>query len=390
MFVIKFLVKHFIKNSENTENPNVREKYSALGGTLGIICNLFLFGIKLAAGGAMGSIAIVSDAFNNLSDTGSSIISVIGAKLSNMKPDKEHPFGHGRFEYVSSLIVSFIIMLVGFELFKTSFFEIFQGEKVSLSLPMVGILFVCVLVKLWMFSYNSYLGRRIDSGLLEAAAKDSLGDAAATTAVIVTTIIGKFINFPPLDGIIGTAVSVMIVYSGFQIAKDTVNLLLGSPPSHELIKSIESYIMSAEGIVGVHDLIVHDYGPGRVLASVHAEVPDDYDIVKIHEIIDGLEHGIKKELGIETVIHMDPITVNSERNDFFKDQVLEIVKNIDSRMNIHDFRMTDGESNINLIFDVEVPVDYKEKESLKEKIASKLKEKDHRLNAVIDIDITYA
>ncbi len=387
--MIKVLLKIFVKNYEETENPKVREGYSVLAGILGIICNCLLFAVKLAIGSVMGSIAIVSDAFNNLSDIGSSVVSIIGAKLSNMRPDKEHPFGHGRFEYISSLIVSFIIMLVGFELLKGSSVKIFTPETVSFSVPMVIILALSVSVKVWMYSYNKYLGKKIDSGILAATARDSLNDVISTSAVILTTVIGNFVNFKPLDGIVGTIVSLMIMYSGFQIAKDTIGLLLGAPPEPELVKALEKHITSADGIVGIHDLIVHDYGPGRMFASVHAEVPDDDDVVKIHETIDRLEHEIKCDLDIEMVIHMDPITVNCERNDYFKSIVVDVVKGIDGRMNIHDFRMTDGENNINLIFDVEVPADYRERPELKKKISEEIRRRDKKLNTVINIDTIY-
>lgn len=387
--MIKLLVKLFIKNSDDVENPKVRESYSVLGGVLGVICNIILFGVKLAIGTVMGSIAIVSDAFNNLSDIGSSLVSIIGARMSNKKPDKEHPFGHGRFEYISSLIVSFIIILVGFELMRSSAVKIFHPEEVTFSLPLTITLCLSVLVKVWMYFYNRYLGKRINSTILAAASRDSLNDVISTSAVIAVTIAGRFINFAPLDGIVGTVVSVLIIISGYQIAKDTIGQLLGAAPDPALIKEIKDRILGGEGIVGIHDLIIHDYGPGRMFASVHAEVPDDYDIVKVHEIIDALEHEIAEDLGIETVIHMDPITVNSERCDYCKNVVIGVVKEIDSRMNIHDFRMTDGDNNINLIFDVEVPVEYSEKGELKNRITEEIKKRDARFNAVINIDTIY-
>lgn len=386
--MIKFLIGKFIKG-EDTEKAEVREQYCVLGGVLGVICNLFLFVLKLVIGTIMGSIAITSDAFNNLSDIGSSAVSVIGAKLSNKKPDKEHPFGHGRFEYISALIVSFIIILVGFELLRTSAAKIIKPEKITFSIPLVCILLVSVLVKVWMFSYNKYLGSAINSEMLIATAKDSLNDVVSTLAIILTTVVNKYLNFAPLDGIVGTVVSVMIIYSGFEIARDTIGMLLGTPPDSETIKKIQSYILGADGIVGMHDLIIHDYGPGRKLASVHAEVPDDCNIVKIHEVIDGLEHKILKDLGIHTVIHMDPISVNCGRTAEIRETVLDAVKALDVRMNIHDFRMTDGDNRINLIFDIEVPPEYTDTEKLKNTVAEKLREIDPRYSAVIDVDTIY-
>ena len=337
----------------------------------------------------MGSIAIISDAFNNLSDTGSSLVSVIGAKLSNKKPDKEHPFGHGRFEYISSLIVSFIIILVGVELFKTAAEKIFDPEIVSFSPIMILILMLSVSVKIWMYSYNKYLGERIDSGILLATAKDSLNDVISTSAVIVTTVIAKFINVMWLDGVVGVVVSLIIMKSGVDIARDTVGMLLGTPPEKETVDKIKKIIMSGEHIAGVHDLIVHDYGPGRRMASVHAEVPDNADIVKIHEIIDELERKIDEEMGIHTVIHMDPIAVDCEKTNRIRNEVVSTVKSVDENLNIHDFRMTDGENNINLIFDIEVPAGFKESEKLPGRIAEMLKMKNNRYNAVIKIDSVY-
>ncbi len=387
--MIKLLAKIFIKNLDNTNDTIVRERYSVLAGVVGIFCNLFLFALKAAIGGLMGSIAIISDAFNNLSDTGSSVVAVIGAKLSNAKPDKEHPFGHGRLEYISSLIVSFIIMLVGFELLKASAGKIFNPEEVAYNAALIAILCASLLVKLWMYRYNKYLGKKISSGVLLATARDCLNDCFATAAVIVTTVINGYVHVPVLDGIVGTVVSLLIMYSGFEIAKDTIGMLLGTPPSPELIKNINDYIIKAEGIVGVHDLIVHDYGPGRIIASVHAEVMDDQDVVKIHETIDALEHQIADEMGINIVIHMDPVAANCERTAEMKAIVVGVVKGIDEQLNIHDFRMTDGENNINLIFDLEVPIEYENHDKLKEKIREKLKETDERFSAVIDVDAVY-
>ena len=304
--MIKILIKRFIKNYQDTENHAVREAYGILGGTIGIICNILLFGIKLSIGLMMNSIAIMSDAFNNLSDTGSSLVSIIGAKLSALDADHEHPFGHGRFEYIASLIISFIIMLVGFELLKSSVNKILNPEVVTFNWIMMGILIFSVLVKVWMFSYNSYIGKVINSSVNRATASDSLNDVIATSSVIITTIIGKFFDWP-LDGFAGTIVSVLIMFTGFNIAKDTVNILLGMSPSEEMVEKIHQIIGESELIVGAHDLKVHDYGPGRTIASIHTELSDQTNIVQAHAVIDGLEKKIQKELGIDLVIHVDPI-----------------------------------------------------------------------------------
>lgn len=385
--MIKLLIKRFVPDFSQVTKKEVREHYGVLAGVLGIICNIFLFSVKLVIGFLMNSIAIISDAFNNLSDMGSSVVTIIGLKMSNLHADKEHPFGHGRIEYISSLIVSFIIMLVGFELLKSSVNKIINPEKPELSLILIVILSLSVLVKVWMFSYNRYIGKQINSGVIKASATDSLNDVISTGAVIVSAIIGGFVSFP-IDAIAGSAVSVLVMYSGFSIAKETISILLGNPPDAELVSEINERILSQDGIVGTHDLIVHDYGPGRVMASVHAEVPHDIDIVKIHEIIDLAEKDIARDLGVHIVIHMDPISVNCERTDTVKSMLIDLVKSIDERFNIHDFRMTDGESNINLIFDLEVPCGYSalQKDEIVKTIRQKLTELDKRYKAVIEVD----
>lgn len=386
--MIKILLKKFCKEECGDETEQ-RTKYSVFAGILGIICNLFLFAVKLGVGASMSSIAIISDAFNNLSDTGSSAVTIIGAKLSSKKPDKEHPLGHGRIEYISSLIVSFIIMLVGFELLKTSASKIFNPRAVVLNGVLISILLVSLPVKLWMYSYNRYIGRIINSGILFATAKDCINDVIATSAVILSSVVGKLISFPQLDGIVGTIVSFLIMYSGFKISLDTIGLLLGAAPQKETIENIRKFVLDAPGVVGVHDLIVHDYGPGRILASVHAEVPDNCNVVEIHEVIDALEHRIERELGIHIVVHMDPISVNCEKTTDMRNMILQVVKGIDERMNIHDFRMTDGANNINFIFDIEVPIETENPEAVKTMVAAKIKEMDERFNAVIDLDFIY-
>lgn len=387
--MIKLIVNCFIKDKDNVNDTHVREMYCVLGGVLGVVCNIFLFALKIVIGSIMGSIAIISDAFNNLSDIGSSLVSIIGAKLSNKKPDKEHPFGHGRFEYISSLIVSFIIILVGFELFKSAVGKIFAPEEVNLKPVMLVILILSVFVKVWMYSYNKYLAKKIGSGILEAASKDSLNDVISTSAVIITAIVARCVSILWLDGAAGVIVSIIIIKSGIEIAKDTIGMLLGTPPKPETVEKIKETILSGENIVGVHDLIVHDYGPGRVMASVHAEVPDGADIIKTHEIIDELERKIFADMGVHIVIHTDPIAVDCERTKELKGKVESVVKSIDESLNIHDFRMTDGENNINLIFDVEVPASFKNADRLKNLIEASLKAEDSRFSAVITLDSVY-
>ena len=386
----KFLIKKFVPDYENTSDKYVRERYAVLAGIMGIICNFLLFLVKLFIGVFMGSIAIISDGFNNLTDMGSSLIGIIGAKLSNMRPDKEHPFGHGRLEYISSLIVAFLIILVGIELFKASFAKIFNPQKINFDPILMFILILSVFIKLWMYIYNRYMGKKINSQILTATSKDSINDVFSTITVIVSTFLGLFTSFP-VDAVMGILVSGLILYSGYDVAKETINLLLGNSPDKELVNEISNIILNGEGIVGIHDLIVHDYGPGRIMASVHAEVPSDVDIIKIHEVIDELEQNISNNMGIMIVIHMDPILVNCEKTNKLKEMIKNIVNDIDVRFSIHDFRITDGDNRINLIFDIVVPCDYDE--AKRKELILNIKEKvsliDKKYSLVIHIDNEY-
>jgi len=382
------IIRIFIKNYKNTEDVKVRESYGILAGILGIICNFVLFLVKLSVGIIINSVAVISDAFNNMSDMGSSVVTIIGVKLSGKRPDKEHPFGHGRMEYVASLIVSFIIMLVGFELLKTSFYKILSPEKVTLNPILIGILLLSIVVKLWMYRYNSLMGKRIKSEILKASAKDSLNDVISTGTVILSTVIGGFVTFP-LDGIVGLLVSAMIMYAGFGIAKDMIGMLLGTPPTRELVESIQKMVMSGADIIGVHDLIVHDYGPGRIMASVHAEVPDSIDIVKVHEVIDAIEKKVASDMGVNLVIHMDPLSMNCKKTNEAKALVCSVVNELAPNCSIHDFRMVDGEKNINLIFDLEVPVEYSEEEvqNILERLKGGISGKKPIYSCVINVDL---
>lgn len=291
----------------DVNEKSVREAYGILSGILGIICNLSLFAVKLLIGLSINSIAVITDAFNNFTDLGSSLISIIGAKLSNRPPDDEHPYGHGRFEYIGALIVSFIIFSVGFDLLKNAFDKIVHPDKVLLNPLSMVILSLSVLVKVWMFSYNRYIGKTINSSINRATAYDSLSDVVGTSAVVVATVLGTFVDFP-IDGILGVIISLLILYTAFNIAKDTINLILGSTPDPELIKSVNTIVSNGKYVIGTHDLDMHDYGPGRVMASIHAEVPCNINIVEAHSVIDELEEKIEKELGIKIVIHMDPVS----------------------------------------------------------------------------------
>lgn len=304
--MFKLLVRKFVKNYRDIKDKNVRTSYQVLSGVVGILCNLVLFVLKLIFGIAVNSIAVISDAFNNLSDTGSSIVAIFGAKLSNTPPDKGHPYGHGRFEYVASLALAFIIFGVGIELIKTSFNKIINPSPMEFEIWTFAILAASILIKLWMYSYNRYVNNTIDASINRATAWDSMSDVLATSAVLVGGIISRHVSIP-VDGILGMVISLFIIYTGFRIAKDSVNLLLGSSPDPEIMKKIDNFVLSGKNVVGIHDLVIHDYGPGRCVASAHAEVSDDTDLIEAHSEVDEIEQHIEKELGINIVIHIDPV-----------------------------------------------------------------------------------
>lgn len=385
--LIKLLCKYFIKDYQNVKNPSVRTAYGIFGGILGIVCNIILFILKTLIGSYIGSIAIISDAFNNLSDIGSSTVTLIGAKLSNQRPDKEHPFGHGRIEYICSLIVSFIIISVGIELVQSSFHKILSPVAPTYDIIILGILAISILLKLWMFFAMRFLGNCIDSDTLRAASKDSISDAIATGAVILSVILCQFLP-PVVDGIAGMIVAILICITGIRVAWDTINTLLGGSPDPTLAKAISNILLSNEEILGIHDLIVHDYGPGRTLASVHAEVSSEKSAIFLHEIIDMLEVKILDETGVETVIHTDPILVGCQRSNETRDFVMSIISKINSDLGMHDFRMTDGENRINLIFDLEVPFSMTEngRKNIIDQITQQLKQENPKFFPVIRID----
>lgn len=385
--MIKFLTKTFIKDSENVSDKTVRQNYCIFGGITGAICNLMLFALKLAVGTIMNSIAVTSDAFNNLSDMGSCLVAIIGAKMSTRLPDSEHPFGHGRIEYISSLIVSFIILLVGFELLRSSADKMLHPEEVNFSIVMIIILIASLSVKLWMFFCYNYIAKKINSTVMKATARDSINDVISTSAVILSAIAGYFLPFG-IDGIAGIMVAAYIMYGGIDLAKETIDILLGQPPSREITNSLEKILLSKEDIVGIHDLIVHDYGPGRVFASVHAEVADDSEIIHIHDVVDSAEREILNETGIQTVIHIDPIPVNDRFAEELKCSVIEIINSVDDTAAIHDFRISETDEKINITFDMVIKSthDPKKIENIKNNIVEKIKDMDKKYYPVITVD----
>ena len=349
--MIKLLIRRFIKNNKDTTKPAVREQYSTLSGVLGIIINSLLFIGKLVIGLAMNSIAIISDAFNNLSDTSSAVITIIGVKMANKKPDKEHPFGHGRIEYISSLIMASIIIVVGLELGKSSLVKIFNPSQVKTSFLVLLFLIISVLLKLWMFSYNRYMGKEINSKILQAASLDSLNDVFATLVIIISIGVSKYFSIN-IDGYIGALVSLLIIKSGLDITKEVVNLLIGPAPDKALVENLKDMLLKEEAVQGVHDLIIHEYGPGKFIGSVHAEVLDTTNIIDIHEKIDNLEMQIKEELGVEIVIHMDPISSNQERIGELYQLAIKEANKISDSFEISNFRITEAGKRVTLIFDI--------------------------------------
>ena len=388
--MITFLASLFIKDRRNYDSPAVRQAYGVLSGAVGIGLNILLFLGKWIAGTLSGSIAITADAFNNLSDAGSSIITLIGFRLSGQAPDPEHPFGHGRMEYISGLLVSVAILVMGFELIWSSFGKLRDPEPIESSALVLGILLASILVKVYMFYYNRSLSKKLDSAAMKATSVDSLSDTVATTLVLIATVISKYKGLI-LDGWFGILVGIFIVYTGGSTLKETIDLLIGQPPKKEFIDEIREIVLGHSLVYGVHDLIVHDYGPGRRMISLHAEVAVDGDIQDIHEQIDHIEHELQEKLNCSATIHMDPIVTDDKEVLEMKAKVETMVQSLDEAFSMHDFRMVKGPTRTNLIFDVEVP----RKTSLTDnEIMNRLKEQVHGLPgskyfAVIQIDHEY-
>lgn len=350
--MITFLSKLFIK--EKQDKIKIRQEYGMLCGVVGIFLNMVLFCLKFFAGTISNSIAITADAINNLSDAGSSLVTLIGFKLAGAKPDPEHPFGHGRIEYVSGLVVSAAILLMAYELVRDSIGKIMHPEKTECSLLIVVILIISILVKIYMFAYNRGTAKKIHSAAMKATAMDSLSDTCATAVVLAATLVGYFTGIQ-IDGYCGAVVAIFIFYAGISAARETLNPLLGQPPEEEFVQQIDRIVMAHEEVCGIHDLIVHDYGPGRQMVSLHAEVPAEGNILEIHDIIDNIENELRAKLGCDATIHMDPIVTSDEHVSEMKAAVTSIIKGIDEVINLHDFRVVTGPTHTNLIFDVLVP-----------------------------------
>ena len=386
----EFLIRKLIKNSENVQDVQVRTRYGVVASTVGIICNVLLFAGKFLAGVVMHSIAVTADAFNNLSDAASSIISFVGMKMASKPADKNHPFGHGRIEYIAAFIVAFLVIEVGFTFFKSSIQKIIHPEAIAFELVPFIILGVSVLVKIWLGMFNKKLGGKINSKVLEATAADCIGDVAVTAATMAAILVGLFFKIN-IDGIAGLLVSLVVMWAGINIAKDTLEPLIGEAIDPELCEQIITMVEGYDGILGTHDLIVHNYGPNKSMASVHAEVPRDVDIETSHEIIDRIEREVSKKLGIFLVIHMDPVETRDQELLKAKKQVHQVLAGIDEQITFHDFRMVNGENQINLIFDVVMPYSYSgdRQNELLSTIINKVKEVDSRYECVITVDKSF-
>lgn len=351
------LLSRIFLHPEGKSAPELRKAYGILCGFVGIGLNLLLFGLKFFAGWLSGSIAITADAFNNLSDAASSAVTLLGFQLAGQKPDPHHPFGHGRMEYLSGLVVAMLILFMGFELGKSSVSKILHPAAVESSCLVIAILCISIAVKFYMSCYNRSIGRKIDSAAMEATAADSLSDCIATSAVLLSTLVSRFTGLM-IDGWCGIAVAVFILWSGCNAAKDTVNLLLGTPPTHELVEEIQKLVMSYPDVLGIHDLLVHDYGPGRRMVSLHAEVDAGGDILMLHDEIDNIERHLQSELNCQAVIHMDPVVTDDKDVFAVKQAVTRLVHEIDPCLKLHDFRMVSGPTHTNVIFDVVTPFGY--------------------------------
>ncbi len=386
----EFLVNKFIKDSANIESTEVRTRYGMLASVVGIFCNVLLFSVKLAIGLILSSLAVTADAFNNLSDAASSIISFVGVKMAGKPADAEHPFGHGRIEYIAALIVSFLVIEVGFTFFKSSISKIMHPEEITFDPVPFIILILSILVKLWMAFFNNKLGKRIDSKVMLATAADSLGDVITTSATVISIVICHFTSIN-VDAIAGLIVSGIVIWSGVSIAKDTLEPLIGQRVPSELYQKITDMVESYEGIVGAHDLIVHNYGPNRSMATIHAEVPNDVSIEASHEIIDRIERDAKKELNILLVIHMDPVEMRDEEVLELRDKTSHIIHALDPELHFHDFRVLKENEQKNLIFDLVVPDSYTEKDAnrVMHQLIALLHEMEKNVDCIITLDRSF-
>lgn len=385
----KLMLKLFVKDHENTKSTIVREKYGLLSSVVGIILNILLFAVKFFIGTITNSIAITADAINNLADSGSNIVTLVSFKMSNRKPDKEHPFGHGRFEYIAALIVGFLVVIMGLEIIKTSIDKIMNPSEVSFSMPAVIVLCISILVKIWLAIFNRKLSKKIDSPALLAVSTDSMSDTVSTAATVACLVVSKFTNIA-LDGYVGIIVAGFILFAAYCILRETIGVILGKPPSKDLVEELIEYILSHDHVSGTHDLVIHSYGAANIFASIHVEIPADKDVLKMHDTIDLIEKDVLEKFGIQIVIHLDPLAVDDKQVNAMRAVVKAIVKTIDKDLKIHDFRLVSGSSHSNLIFDLVIPFDYKYSEKqLKEMIDEKVQSIDENYFAVVTVEHSF-
>lgn len=386
-----FLVRHFVKNHEQTEDLSVRTAYGVLASFVGILCNVLLFAAKLIIGAILHSVSVTADAFNNLSDAGSSVIGLVGVKLAEKPADAEHPFGHGRIEYIAALIVAFLIIEVGFSFFKESVDKILHPAVLNFQPVSLVILALSIAVKLWLGAFNRKLGNRIGSQVMLATAADALGDVITTSVTILSILVSHFARLN-IDGFVGVLVALLVIWAGIGIAKDTLEPLIGAAPDPELCTRISDMVEGYDGILGTHDLIVHNYGPGRSMASIHAEVPRTADIVDVHELIDRIEREVGRTLGLILVIHMDPLETGDGQVAETREEIESLLASIDPCLTIHDFRMVNGKDQVNLIFDLVVPYSYgqKDQEVLRRILQAKISDLDKQYRCVITIEKSFS
>lgn len=383
------LIKLFIKDADNAQNERVRTKYGILSGVVGIVLNAVLSVFKMIFGALTRSVSIVADGANNIFDAVSSIISLAGFKISGKPADKDHPFGHGRIEYLSALVLAFVILTMGVELIKSSIDKFSNPEKVIFSLPAVIVLVFSIIAKIWLAAFNKKIGKKINSVSVDAVVADSIGDIAATTCSLIALVASKFTTLP-VDAVMGIIVAGVVLFAGIGIIKDTLGPLLGEPPEKEVVDELEQLVLSYDHVIGIHDLVLHAYGHGKVFGSLHAEVPSDVDMLHLHDTIDLIEKDIKERLGMEISIHMDPVLVGDEMTDRLREETAKILGNISKELTFHDFRIVTGPTHTNLIFDVVIPYEFKLTETeIKDKFDEALQNKCGNCFTVITFDRSY-
>ena len=386
---MNFLVRRFIKNYQDTKDANVRTSVGKLSGIVGIFSNLFLFVIKFVIGTIVHSVSIQADGVNNLTDAGSNIISILSFHLANKPADKDHPFGHERTETIASLFVGILILVLGFETAKESISKVIHPGSIDFRIASVIILLISIIVKFWMYAYNKKLSKTYDSSLLEATALDSISDVCGTTAVLVSTLLSPVLHFN-LDGYMGIVVSGIILYGAYGLLRDMINSLIGEAPDPELVHNIVDRIMAHPAILGVHDMMLHNYGPNKIFASAHVEVDSSKDIFETHDHIDNIEREVKKNMNIDLVLHMDPVKVNDPETELYRAKVVEAIHQIDPKWRFHDFRIVSGPTHVNLVFDLVIPFEEKYAQEEIEEMLLKYIESDKKIYLVLTIDHPYA